>query len=146
MALKYINKTQCVRMSAVANIFREKAILIEVQHPFVVNLRYAYQDEENMFMVIDLMLGGDLRYQLDKNQSLTEETVKFIISECACAVAYLHSHEIVHRDLKPENILLDEFGHAHLTDFNIAVHFLEGKPLTSRSGTHSYMGKCLFLI
>jgi serine/threonine kinase 32 len=140
MALKYINKTQCVRMSAVANIFREKAILIEVQHPFVVNLRYAYQDEENMFMVIDLMLGGDLRYQLDKNQALTEETVKFIISECACAVAYLHTHEIVHRDLKPENILLDEYGHAHLTDFNIAVHFLDSKPLTSRSGTHSYMG------
>jgi serine/threonine kinase 32 len=42
--------------------------------------------------------------------------------------------------LKPENILLDHNGHAHLTDFNIAVHFSDSKVLTSKSGTRCYMG------
>ena len=81
-ALKYINKAKCVKMKAVANIVQERRLLEEVRaasvflstsrimlidhalkidHPFVVNLRYAFQDDENCFFVLDLMLGGDLR-------------------------------------------------------------------------------------
>ena len=79
-ALKYINKSKCVKMKAVANIIQERRLLEEVRftphsphhlihipsqidHPFVVNLRYAFQDDDNCFFVLDLMLGGDLRCQ-----------------------------------------------------------------------------------
>lgn len=63
-------------MKAVANIIQERRLLEEVyhwnltshalipaqiDHPFIVNLRYAFQDDENCFFVLDLMLGGDLR-------------------------------------------------------------------------------------
>lgn len=44
-----------------------------------------------------------------------------------------------HSDLKPDNILLDERGHAHLTDFNIAVHFSDRRALTSVAGSMAYM-------
>ena len=60
-ALKYINKAKCVKMKAVANIIQERRLLEEIDHPFVVNMRYAFQDDENCFFVLDLMLGGDLR-------------------------------------------------------------------------------------
>ncbi|KAJ1566083.1 hypothetical protein HK096_002370 [Nowakowskiella sp. JEL0078] len=138
-ALKYINKMQCIKMNAIQNIFRERAILEEVNHPFLVNLRFAFQDDDNMFMVLDLMVGGDIRYHLDRIGGFSENVVRFFAAELGLALKYLHSKGIVHRDLKPDNLLLDEFGHIHITDFNIAVHFSKSKLLKSHSGTLAYM-------
>ncbi|KAI0704371.1 kinase-like domain-containing protein [Cytidiella melzeri] len=138
-ALKYINKTKSVKMKAVANIIQERRLLEEIDHPFIVNLRYAFQDDENCFFVLDLMLGGDLRFHLDRLGSLTEDTVRFYIAELASALAFLHDKKIIHRDLKPDNILLDERGHAHITDFNIAVHYSERRMLTGVAGSMAYM-------
>lgn len=139
-ALKYINKQKCVKMRAVANIVQERRLLEEIDHPFVVNLRYAFQDDENCFFVLDLMLGGDLRFHLDRAGAMSEEIVRFYVAEIALAIDYLHSKRIVHRDLKPDNILLDEKGHAHITDFNIAVHFSDRRLLTGVAGSMAYMG------
>ncbi|KAI0047238.1 Pkinase-domain-containing protein [Auriscalpium vulgare] len=138
-ALKYINKSKCVKMKAVANIVQERRLLEEVDHPFVVNLRYAFQDDENCFFVLDLMLGGDLRFHLERLGSLPEDTVRFYMAELSSALAFLHEKRIMHRDIKPDNILLDENGHAHLTDFNIAVHYNERRLLTGVAGSMAYM-------
>ncbi|KAJ3047298.1 hypothetical protein HK102_012959, partial [Quaeritorhiza haematococci] len=138
-ALKYINKAKCIKMRAVENIIQERRLLEEVENNFVCNLRYAFQDDENLFMVLDLMLGGDLRFHLDRMGAMKEDMVRFYAQELSCGLAYLHSRKIVHRDLKPDNVLLDEKGHAHLTDFNIAVHYREEKPLTAVAGSMAYM-------
>lgn len=126
-------------MRAVENIIQERRILEEIDHAFVCNLRYAFQDDENMFMVLDLMLGGDLRFHLERQGTMKEDVVRFYMAELALGLQYLHSKRIVHRDLKPDNVLLDEKGHAHLTDFNIAVHFSERRALTSVAGSMAYM-------
>ncbi|TDL20297.1 kinase-like protein [Rickenella mellea] len=138
-ALKYINKAKCVRMKAVLNIIQERRLLEEIDHPFVVNLRYAFQDDKNCFFVLDLMLGGDLRYHLERLGSLSEDTVRLYIAEIGSAVAFLHEKKIIHRDLKPDNILLDDGGHAHITDFNIAVHYSERRLLKGVAGSMAYM-------
>ncbi|KAL0953359.1 hypothetical protein HGRIS_004597 [Hohenbuehelia grisea] len=137
-ALKYINKPKCVKMKAVPNIIQERRLLEEIDHPFIVNLRYAFQDDENCFFVLDLMLGGDLRFHLERLGSLSEEVVRFYVAQLSSALAFLHENKIMHRDLKPDNILLDERGNAHLTDFNIAVHFSDRK-LTGVAGSMAYM-------
>lgn len=99
-ALKYINKVKCIKMRAVENIIQERRLLEEVNHPFICNLRFAFQDDENMFMVLDLMLGGDLRFHLDRKQDgLSEAMVKFYCAEVACGLSHLHSKRIVHRYL-----------------------------------------------
>ncbi|CAE6413533.1 unnamed protein product [Rhizoctonia solani] len=138
-ALKYINKAKCVKMKAVANIIQERRLLEEIDHPFVVNLRYAFQDDENCFFVLDLMLGGDLRFHLERLGSLSEDAVRFYVAEIASALTFLHEKRIIHRDLKPDNILLDEKGHAHITDMNIAVHYSERRMLTGVAGSMAYM-------
>jgi serine/threonine kinase 32 len=172
-------------MHATQNILRERSILEELSHPLIVNLRFAFQDDENLFMVLDLMMGGDLRFHLDQVGGFREEVVKVWAAEVVCSVEYLHKHGIVHRDLKPDNskhsafllllglhlvllvihgtllthtkttpfcvylfslsaVLLDSQGHAHLTDFNIAVRYSTRKILTSHSGTLAYMAPEIF--
>lgn len=143
-ALKYINKAKCVKMKAVPNVIQERRLLEEVDHPFIVNLRYAFQDDENCFFVLDLMLGGDLRFHLERLGSMPEDTVCFYVAQLSSGLAFLHEMGIMHRDLKPDNILLDERGNAHLTDFNIAVHFGERK-LTGVAGSMAYMAPEILL-
>lgn len=56
-----------------------------------------------MFMVIDLMLGGDLSFHLERIGTFSEEQIAHLVAELSCGLAYLHSKNIVHRDLKPAN-------------------------------------------
>ncbi|XP_045407096.1 serine/threonine-protein kinase 32A isoform X3 [Lemur catta] len=107
-AMKYMNKQKCVERNEVRNVFKELQIMQGLEHPFLVNLWYSFQDEEDMFMVVDLLLGGDLRYHLQQNVRFLEDTVKLFICELAMALDYLQSQRIIHRDIKPDNILLDE--------------------------------------
>lgn len=78
-------------------IIQERRLLEEIDSPFVCNLRFAFQDDENLFMVLDLMLGGDLRFHLDRLGGLKEEVVKFYVAEMALALGDLHKRGIVHR-------------------------------------------------
>uniref|UniRef100_A0A673ZWJ6 Serine/threonine kinase 32A n=1 Tax=Salmo trutta TaxID=8032 RepID=A0A673ZWJ6_SALTR len=107
-AMKYMNKLKCVERNEVRNVFKEMQIMRNLEHPFLVNFWYSFQDEEDMFMVVDLLLGGDLRYHLQQNVHFSESTVKLYVCEIALALGYLRSKRIIHRDIKPDNILLDE--------------------------------------
>ncbi|KAM4726064.1 serine/threonine-protein kinase 32A isoform 3-T4 [Anableps anableps] len=143
-AMKYMNKLKCVERNEVRNVLKELQIMQNLEHPFLVNFWYSFQDEEDMFMVVDLLLGGDLRYHLQQNVHFSESTVKLYICELALALGYLRSKHIIHRDIKPDNILLDEHGHVHLTDFNIAAIVKEDLKATSIAGTKPYMAPELF--
>ncbi|KAI8057788.1 kinase-like domain-containing protein [Syncephalis plumigaleata] len=143
-ALKYISKAQCVRQKAVRNIINERRILQRLSHPLVCNLQAAFQDDEHMYIMLDPMMGGDLAFHLERCEYFPENVVKFYICEIALALRYLHKQRIVHRDIKPANILLDERGHCHLTDFNVAGRIRRDKPMKSLAGTYSYMAPEVF--
>ncbi|GBL83116.1 Serine/threonine-protein kinase 32B [Araneus ventricosus] len=139
-AMKYMNKSQCIEKDAFRNVLREIEILSSLEHPFLVNLWFTFQDEEDMFMVVDLLLGGDLRYHMQQsNSNIDQDRVLLYICEIALALDYLRSKRILHRDIKPENILIDDAGHVHITDFNIATIVKENEAVTSVTGTKPYM-------
>lgn len=118
-------------------------MLEHLNHPFLCNLRYSFQDVEYLYLVVDLMNGGDLRFHIQR-KAFTEDAVRFWMAQLCCALRYIHSQGIVHRDLKPDNVLLDSEGHVHLADFNVASDFKPGKPLTSKSGTLAYLAPEVF--
>ena len=109
-----------------------------IRHPFIVNMQFAYQDREKLYLVMDLMPGGDLRYHIGKQKRFSEAQTKFFIACILCALEYLHENAIIHRDIKPENLVLDYSGYVHLTDFGIArIWQPDNKHETS--GTPGYM-------
>ncbi|CAH1784517.1 unnamed protein product [Owenia fusiformis] len=138
-AMKYMNKAMCIKKDAIRNVIREQEILMKLEHPFLVNLWFTFQDSEDMFMVVDLLLGGDLRYHIQQDVRFEEDHVTLYICEVALALDYLQKNHILHRDIKPDNILLDEEGHVHITDFNIATVLHDNQLATSLSGTKPYM-------
>nr|KAJ3421071.1 hypothetical protein HK105_004578 [Polyrhizophydium stewartii] len=144
-ALKYTEKTKANKDRALHYILQERNILEDIHHPYICSMRYSFQDQRFLYMVLDLMGGGDLRFHLKNMKRIPEAAARIVIAEISSAIAYLHSMHIVHRDIKPDNVLLDKAGHAHLSDFNVAVQYTGGTPLKSVAGTEPYMAPEMLL-
>ena len=119
------------------NIKNERDLLSKLNHPFIVNLHFSFQNTNYLYLILDLYTGGDLRYHLFHKNNFEEIQTKFIISNIILGLEYCHTNLIIHRDIKPENIILDNNGYAHITDFGIAMQ--QSKNATQVSGTPAYM-------
>ncbi|KAH8283821.1 hypothetical protein KR054_002583 [Drosophila jambulina] len=144
-AMKYVSRSACELRGALGGVIKEVELLSSLEHPFLVNLWFSFQDEEDLFMVCDLLTGGDLRYHLQNRVEFSEQSVALLVCELGSALEYLQTQRVVHRDIKPDNILLDDAGHAHLTDFNIATRLQKDALACSMSGTKPYMAPEVFL-
>ena len=72
-ALKEMSKVRIIDRRSEKSIKGERDFLSILRHPFIVNMNCAFQDYENLYLVMDLLNGGDLRYHLSKNKNFTEE-------------------------------------------------------------------------
>lgn len=115
-------------------------ILEKVRHPFIMNLNYAFQTEEKLFMVIDYCAGGELFFHLQVFQRFNEKVARFYASCILLALYQLHKEGFIYRDLKPENILIDSLGYPMVTDFGLCKGNLSRTDrTTSFCGTAEYM-------
>ncbi len=101
-------------------------------------MQYSFQDHENLYLVMDLLTGGDLRYHVSKYKKFSEEQTKFFVCCILLGLEYIHVNNILHRDIKPENLVLDERGYVRITDFGIAK-FYQKENSSETSGTPGYM-------
>ena len=139
-ALKEISKVKVIDKKSINSIIYERELLSRLNHSLIINLKYAFQDYNNLYLVLDLLTGGDLRYQIGHHRKryFTEQQTKFFISCIIESLIYIHSKNIIHRDIKPENLVFDSKGYLHTTDFGIAK-FMSKKNRHETSGTPGYM-------
>jgi serine/threonine protein kinase len=137
-ALKEMLKSRVVERNSVESVLNERRLLSIIKHPFIVNMQYAFQDRTRLYLVMDLMTGGDLRFHLNKLKLFNERQTHFIVSCILMGLEYLHINGIIHRDIKPENLVFDSKGYLRITDFGIA-HILGKAKKGDVSGTPGYM-------
>ena len=118
--MKEISKVKLIQNKAYEEIIHEQELNAKLNHPFLVGMNFSFQNKDYLYMINDLMPGGDLRYWYIQKKNFSEKECKFIIACVILGLEYLHSNKIIHRDLKPENILFDKKGYVHLADFGIA--------------------------
>jgi len=119
-AMKILKKKQIVARNQINHTKSERKILQALQHPFLMKLRFAFQTDSKLYLVLDYYRGGELFFHLKRRRKFTESEAKIFVAEVALALGYLHSLDIIYRDLKPENILLHQSGHICLTDFGLS--------------------------
>eukprot|EP01136_Pigoraptor_vietnamica_P001844 Opistho-1_new@29007 len=119
-AMKVLKKVEVVRLKQVEHIQSEKDILSQIRFPFIVNLFCTFQDDRNLYMLLEYVCGGELFSHLRRAGRFGNDMTRFYAAEIVLAIEYLHSQDIIYRDLKPENLLLDTNGHIKITDFGFA--------------------------
>jgi len=139
-AMKVLKKRFIVAQNQVTHTTTERNVMVKLEHPFLTKLHFAFQDEKNLYFVMDFINGGELFHHLRREKKFSEERTKFYAAEIISAITYLHTRGIVYRDLKPENVLLGREGHVVVTDFGLAKEGLHGEQRTeTRAGTPEYL-------
>ena len=137
-AMKEMSKTKIIDKRSEKSVKAERDLLEMMHHPFIINMHFSFQDNEHLYITMDLLTGGDLRYHLCKKKKFSEQETKFFIACIILSLEYIHTNNIIHRDLKPENLVMDSKGYVKLTDFGIAKFYVK-ENYKETSGTPGYM-------
>jgi hypothetical protein len=120
-AMKILQKRKVVARNQVEHTKAERSVLARMKHiPFIVNVHYAFQTDESLFLVLDFVQGGELFFHLKEHGRFAEKAVCFYSAQMLLALEQIHDRGVVYRDLKPENLLLDSDGYIRLTDFGLS--------------------------
>ena len=119
-ALKSIRKDMILDKNSIQNIDLERLIMLQVDHPFIVNMQFVFQRTCRVYFVLDYVHGGELFQYMRQIRRFDEPAVVFYASQIALALSHLHQSNIMYRDLKPENILVERDGYIKLSDFGLA--------------------------
>ena len=121
-AIKLIEKKNLSLLNCpIELIYKEISIQIQINHPNIIKLYSYYENEENIYMILEYSNKGSLYNLIRKKKCLNEnETFNYFI-QILNAVNFLHENNYIHRDIKPENILLNDKNIIKLCDFGCCV-------------------------
>eukprot|EP01061_Rhynchopus_euleeides_P002616 TRINITY_DN12007_c0_g1_i1.p1 TRINITY_DN12007_c0_g1~~TRINITY_DN12007_c0_g1_i1.p1 ORF type:complete len:448 (+),score=128.45 TRINITY_DN12007_c0_g1_i1:46-1389(+) len=118
---------------------QELQLLMEMDSPFVLRAEAYFTHNDQTYIVMPLLHGGDLGLHLDVSMEFDPSRARFYAAEILVGLDYLHARNIIHRDLKPENAVLDADGHVVLTDMGCA------RSLNQASRAHTFCGTAEYL-
>ncbi|EGG23958.1 putative protein serine/threonine kinase [Cavenderia fasciculata] len=149
-AIKVIDKSlvQMIASHTDLDVTTEVNILKSLKHPNIIQLHDHFETENNYYIVMELLNGGELLYNIENNSSkqdqssvnYTEDSARKIIKQIVHAIDFLHQQNVVHRDLKPENILFrdhSDFSTLKIIDFGLAAYY-NNEPLVDVCGTPDF--------
>jgi CRP-like cAMP-binding protein len=121
-ALKMLNKREIIGHHQVEGVIREKNIMTSIDHPFVITLISTFQDDKHLYMLLELVQGGELFSVIhtESRDGIPNPNSRFYAACILESLAHLHHRHITYRDLKPENILIDALGYCVLVDLGFA--------------------------
>jgi len=109
-----------VREGMESQLKREIAIMKILKHKNVIQLKEVLQSQNNIYIVLELITGGELFDKIVKAKKFPENVARRYFQQLISAMDYCHNNGIAHRDLKPENILLDAEGNVKISDFGLS--------------------------
>ena len=138
-ALKVQSKYELIQDGQAQAVVYEKNVMSYLKHPFLISLVNSYHDEDYVYMVMDLIQGGELYNVIhtDMRDGMPEKEARFYAAGIAEGLAYMHNRGYVYRDLKPENVLINSKGYPVIIDFGFAK-FVTKKTFTL-CGTPLYL-------
>ena len=143
-ALKIQSKEFLLKREVRDLVTNEVEILSSVNHPLVNTLHRTFEDDKNVYMLLEYVPGGDMFSLISKRGALLDNKAHMFYAACILSsLQALHSQGIVYRDLKPENILIDAQGYTRLVDFGFAKR-VTGRTYTP-CGTPEYFSPELIL-
>ena len=146
-AVKEMSILQIIKKKRMDTVVNEARILRGNEHPFLLNLHHCFADKLKIYLVVDLMTGGELKFHLSRAVKPEKEVAQFWLASLILGIEWLHKKDIIHRDLKPANVLLDKHGYIKIADFGLSLDLsLHKHPPSSYCGTPGYIGKNSVLI
>ncbi|XKL62480.1 hypothetical protein PGB90_002313 [Kerria lacca] len=137
-AVKVIIKNLAVLRNRISSVICENKILRATNFPFIINYKFSFKDNANLYLGMEFIAGGDLFTHLRKAGKFDEAQIKFYAAQIILSLEYLHFIGIIHRDIKPENVMIDQYGYLKIIDFNLAK-YVGHNTTTTKCGTRVYM-------
>ncbi|CAD2222068.1 serine/threonine kinase [Angomonas deanei] len=119
-AIKVIDKEQLVRERMEEQLKREIAVMKMLRQPNIIELHEVMQTSNHIYLVLELVTGGELFEKIAKQKRFTEDVARNYFHQLIAGVHYCHRQGIAHRDLKPENLLLDGNDTLKISDFGLS--------------------------
>lgn len=144
VAVKIIDKSKVEESPQLLQ--NEIDIMAKVNHPHVVGLKAVFDTPATLFIVMELVQGGELYEMIVERKTFSEKDTAHIMGQVFSALEYLHGIGIVHRDLKLENMLLNDKKNLEVkvADFGLSKLY-SGQALQTACGTPFYVAPDILL-
>jgi CRP-like cAMP-binding protein len=119
-ALKCLKKVEIVRGNLKEHVANERMVMMMLDHPFILKLHNTFQDNKQLYFLLEIGLGGEMFTILRECGKFTEKTARFYAAQVIIGFQVMHRMHIIYRDLKPENLILDSNGYLKIVDFGLA--------------------------
>lgn len=121
VAVKQISKKQIMELGKMRSVFRERDLLKELNHPFIIKLLGVDMDDQWLYFIFEVCENGDLSDLLGSKR-LTPALCRMYTAQMVQVLDYMQSLEVMHRDLKPQNIMLDSNWNIKFVSFYLSLN------------------------